>query len=71
MVGQIYPTVLQLNKANSSDTEIRKREAIRNQYNQSDITDESQEVSTFPAGDHKATINRHAQKHNKHTTEIT
>ena len=87
MVGQIYPTVLQLDKANSSDTEIRKREAIRNQYNQvphltkdtngkvtnsqSDITDESQEVSTFPAGDHKATINRHAQKHNKHTTEIT
>ena len=35
------------------------------------ITNESQEVSPFPAGDHKATINRHAQKHNQHTTEIT
>ena len=32
---------------------------------------ESQEVSPFPAGDHKATINRPAQKGNKHTTEIT
>ena len=29
------------------------------------ITIESQEVSPFPAGDHKASINRHAQKHNK------
>ena len=60
---------------------------IRNRYNQAphltqdtngkvtnsqlDITNESQEVSPFPAGDHKATINRRAQKHNKHTTEIT
>ena len=31
---------------------------------------ESQEVSSFQAGDHKATINRYAQKHNKHMTEI-
>ena len=36
---------------------------------QIDITNESQEVSPFPAGDHKASINRRAQKHNKHTTE--
>ena len=36
---------------------------------QLDITNESQEVSPFPAGDHKATINRRAQKHNKHMTE--
>ena len=36
-----------------------------------DITNESQEVSPFLTGDHKATINRHAQKHSKHTTEIT
>ena len=38
---------------------------------QLDITNESQEVSPFPSGDHKATINRRAQKQNKHTTEIT
>ena len=34
-------------------------------------TNESQEVSSFPAGDHKAHINRHAQRHNKHKTEKT
>ena len=60
---------------------------IRNRYNQVphltqdtngkvtnsqlDITNESQEVSLFPAGDHKTTINRRAQKHYKHMTEIT
>ena len=38
---------------------------------QLDITNESQEVSPFPAGDHKASINRRAQKHNKNKTEIT
>ena len=32
-------------------------------------TNESQEVSPFPEGDHKAQINRRAQKHNKHKTE--
>ena len=32
-------------------------------------TNESQEVSPFPAGDHKAQINRRAQRHNKHKTE--
>ena len=58
---------------------------IRNQYNQVphltqntnekvtnsllDTTNESQEVSPFPAGDHKAHINRHAQRHSKHKTE--
>ena len=57
---------------------------IRNQYNQVphltqdtngkvtnsqlDITNESQEISPFPAGDHKATINRRTLKH---TIEIT
>ena len=30
---------------------------------------ESQEVSPFPAGDHKAHINRRAQRHSKHKTE--
>ena len=34
-----------------------------------DSTNESQEVSPFPAGDHKAHINRHAQRQSKHKTE--
>ena len=29
-------------------------------------TNESQKVSPFLLGDHKAQINRHAQRHNKH-----
>ena len=60
---------------------------IRNRYNQVphlaqdtnmkvttsqlDTTNESQEVSPFPAGDHKARINRRAQRHSKHKTEKT
>ena len=32
-------------------------------------TNESQEVSPFPAGDYKAQINRRTQRHNKHKTE--
>ena len=32
-------------------------------------TNESQEVSPFPAGNHKAHINRHAQRHSKRKTE--
>ena len=34
-------------------------------------TNESQEVSPFPANDHKAQINRGTQRHNKHKTEKT
>ena len=34
-----------------------------------DTTNEIQEVSPFPAGDHKAQINRRSQRHNKHKTE--
>ena len=34
-----------------------------------DTTNKSQEVSPFPAGDHKAHINRRAQRHSKHKTE--
>ena len=37
---------------------------------QLDVTNESQEVSPFPAGDHKASINMRARKHNKNKTEI-
>ena len=36
---------------------------------QLDTTNESQEVSPFPAGDHKAHINRRAQRHSKYKTE--
>ena len=36
---------------------------------QLDITNDSQEVSPFQAGDHKASINRRARKHNKNKTE--
>ena len=34
-----------------------------------DTITKSQEVSPFPAGDHKAHINRRAQRHSKHKTE--
>ena len=60
---------------------VRKSAKIRNQYNQvphltqdtngkvtysqSDTTNESQEASPFPAGDHKAPTNRCVWKHNK------
>ena len=36
---------------------------------QLDTTNESQEISPFPAGDHKAHINRRVQNHRKHKTE--
>ena len=36
---------------------------------QTDTTNESQEISPFPAGEHKAHINRCAQRHSKHKTE--
>ena len=32
-------------------------------------SNQNQEVSPFPAGDHKAQINRRAQRHKKHKTE--
>ena len=38
---------------------------------QLDTTNESQEVSPFPAGDHKTHINKQAQRHSKHKTEKT
>ena len=67
------------------NNKIRKGAKIRNRYDQVphltqgtngkvtksqlDTTDESQGVSPFPAGDHKAHINRCAQRHSKHKTE--
>ena len=68
-------------------SKVSKGEKIRNQYNQItqltqdpngkvtnsqlDAINESQEVSPFPAGNHKAHINRRAQRHSKHKTEKT
>ena len=65
--------------------EVCKGAKIRNRYNQVphltqdtngkvinlqlDKRNESQEVSPFPAGEHKAHINRHVQRHCKHKTE--
>ena len=37
---------------------------------QLDTTNESQEISPFPAGDHKGHINRRSQRHSKHKTKI-
>ena len=36
---------------------------------QLDTTKKSQKVSPFPAGDHKAHLNRRAQRHSKHKTK--
>ena len=67
----------------NSISKVSKGARIRNRYNQvphltqdtngkvtnSQLdTNESQEVSPFPAGDHKAHINRRAQRHSKHKT---
>ena len=60
-------------------SKVRKQAHIRNRYNQvphlaqdtnGKVTNsqESQEVSPFPAGDHKASTSRRARKHNKHKT---
>ena len=65
---------------------VRKRARLRNRYNQApqltqdtngkvttsqlDITNESQEVSHFPACDHKASTKRRACKHNKRITTL-
>ena len=64
---------------------VSKGAKIRNQYNQVphmtqntngkvtnsqlDTSKERQEVSPFPAGDHKAHINRRTQRQSKHKTE--
>ena len=66
-------------------SKVSKGAKIRNQYNQVphltqdtngketnsqiDTTNECQGVSPFQAGDHKAHINRRAQRHSKHKTE--
>ena len=70
-----------------STSKVSKGAKIRKRYNQiphltqdnngkvtnlqSDTINESQEVSPYQAGDHKAHINRRAQRHSKHKTEKT
>ena len=69
----------------SGSLKVSKGAKIRNRYNQVsrltqdtngkvtnsqlDTTKENQEVSPFPAGDHRAQINRRAQRHSKPKTE--
>ena len=64
---------------------VSKAAKIRNRYNQVphltqdtngkvtssqlDTKNESHEVSSFPAGDNKAHINRHVQRYSKHKAE--
>ena len=73
------------NKTCLNQHKVSKGAMIRNRYNQVphlaqdtngkvtntqlDTTNESQEVSPFPAGDHKAHINRRIQRHTKQKTE--
>ena len=82
--NSIHHFQVNLNKLLRS-IKVSKGAKIRNRYNQvpyltqdsngkvtnsqPDTTNESQEVSPFPAGDHKAHINKRAQRHSKHTTE--
>ena len=63
----------------SNDTKIRNRYNLvphltqdtngKVTNSQLDTKNKSQEVSPFPAGDHKAHTNRRAQRHSKHKTE--
>ena len=82
LLSSIFHTLVYNHKI---QVKVSKGAKIRNHYNrvphltqntigkvtnsQLDTTDESQEVSSFPAGDHKAHINRRAQRHIKHKTE--
>ena len=70
----------------TSTHKVSKGAKIRNRYDQVphltqdtnwkvtnsqlDTTNESQEVSPFPAGDHKAHINRRTQRHSNHKKHI-
>ena len=72
-------------KQPKQSNKVSKGAKIRNRYNQVpyltqdtngkvtnsqlDTTNESQEVSSFPAGDHTAHINIRTQMHSKHKTE--
>ena len=75
---KIYFSLLKIQARFKINFKKRKRAKIRNRYNQAphltqdtdgkvtksqlDITNESQEVSSFPAGDHKASYKRTCMK---------
>ena len=79
--------IVHVREVSSQRMKVNKGAKIKNRYNQVphltqdtngkvtnlqlDTTNESQEVSPFPAGDHKAQIKRPAQRHSKHKTEKT
>ena len=79
------PTSNNIHVGDMHQIKVSKGAEIRNRYNQVlhltqdtnekvtnsqlDTTNESQEASPFPAGDHIAHINRRAQRHGKHKTE--
>ena len=78
-LGCLHCVICNSNRLYSLLFKVRKRSKIKNRYNQVphliqdtnrkvttsqlDITNESQEVSPFPAGDHKASIIRRARMH--------
>ena len=84
-MGSVKVNILTIDRQCWPFRKVRKRAKIRNRYNQAphliqdtngkvttsqlDITQESQKVNRFQAGDHKAPINRCTRKQNK--TEIT
>ena len=81
---QCIPVGYSLSGSNLNIT-VSKGAKIRNRYNQVthqtqdtngkvtnsqlDTTNDSQEVSPFPAGDQRAHINRRSQRYSKHKTE--
>ena len=83
----VFPDHTHLLFFSNETMKVSKGAKIRNRYNQVphltqdtngkvtnsqlDTTNESQEVSPFPADDRKAHINRRAQRHSKHKTEKT
>ena len=71
IVGQKLPVSYYKNKKEDKDQErCNQAPHLTQETNgkvttsQLDIKNESQEVRSFPAGDHKAPINRRARKHN-------
>ena len=85
MKGQQKPLTFHNATGAMGELKVSKGAKIRNRYNQVphltqetnrketnsqlDTTNESQEVSPFTAVDHKAQINRRAQRHNKNNKE--
>ena len=71
-----WPAILQCKKE-GKDQELNQAPHLTQDTNgkvttsQLDIRNDSQDVSPFPAGDQKESINRRARKHNKTKTEIT